>query len=275
MTARHPFETYQEAAAFIEAQIDFSPSIGVITGTGLSLSSLLTETHKVLSYEEIPNFPLPTAPSHRGKLILGSVGDTKMAIFQGRLHVYEGLVPEQVTFPVRLLQQMNVPKLIVLNASGSVSPRFVAGDIMLIEDHINFMQENPLIGPNDDRLGPRFPDMSQVYNRKLRAEALRAAEDLGLKLGEGIYLALKGPSLETRAEYRMVQKLGADVVGMSTVPEAIVASHAGIDVLGISVVSNHVDFEKDLEPTTIEEVVEKVGAAEADLCALLQKVLHT
>lgn len=260
------------ASAFIQKRVKKQPKVAILTGTGTSMRSLIGSEYEQIPYAQIPEFPQPSAPGHEGSLYLTEVDNMGLALFSGRFHAYEGLTLEDVTFPVRVMKAIGVEILIVLNASGSVSEAHPGGSLAVLTDHINFMQVNPLIGPNDDRLGPRFPDMSQVYDEDLRNLAHQESKKLEIALKDAIYLALRGPSLETSAEYRMVSRLGADLVGMSTVPEVIVARHAGLRVLALSVVSNQFD-EDDPGKTTIEEVIAVVQRVEPALEELVKNIV--
>ncbi len=228
----------EEAAARIRGASCLNPSVGIILGTGLG--SLVDRIEPVarLSYDDIPHFPRATVDTHAGELVLGTLARKPVAVFSGRAHVYEGYSMEQITFPVRVAKALGVNALILSNAAGGLNPQFAAGDLMVITDHINFMGDNPLIGPNDEALGPRFPDMSEPYTKPLIELAERVALARGIKLQRGVYLACPGPSLESRAEYRFMRMIGADAVGMSTAPEVIVAIHAGLKVLAFSAITD-------------------------------------
>jgi purine-nucleoside phosphorylase len=208
-----------------------------------------------LPYKEIPHFPVSTAPGHKGELVFGRIGALQTLLMSGRLHAYEGFSMREIVFPIRVMQLLGTEMLFVTNASGGLNPDFELGVPMLITDHINFMGNNPLVGQNYDTWGPRFPDMSEVYDLELRKKAVEAARELGIKLQEGVYVAVTGPNFETPAELRMLRRLGADAVGMSTVPEVICAVHAGIRVLGVSAITDRAVAE-DLEPLTAEQVLE-------------------
>lgn len=245
----------QEAAAYIRSQSPEQPEIGLILGSGLGVIADLVENPVVVEYEHIPHFPVSTVEGHAGDLLLGTVAGRRVLLMKGRFHMYEGYGVETVSFPVRVMKELGVKSLLVTNAAGGVNTSFQAGDLMLITDHINFTSRNPLIGPNHNELGVRFPDMSEAYSKRLRGEARAVAEELGIKLQEGVYIGLLGPSYETPAEIRMMRTLGADAVGMSTVPEVIVARHAGIEVLGFSCISNMAAGILD-QPLSHEEVME-------------------
>jgi purine-nucleoside phosphorylase len=228
-----------EAVAGIRQRADGpQPHVGIILGSGLGGLADAAAVTAAISYAEIPHFPVSTASGHPGRLVLGRLEGRPVAMMQGRVHLYEGYTAAQVTFPIRVLAALGVRFLIVTNAAGGLARGFQPGDLMVITDHINFMGTNPLIGPNDDALGPRFPDLSEAYDPALRATALAAAREEGIPLRQGVYLAVSGPSYETPAELAMMTRWGADAVGMSTVPEVIVARHAGLRVLGISAITN-------------------------------------
>ncbi|MBN2310039.1 MAG: purine-nucleoside phosphorylase [Candidatus Hydrogenedentes bacterium] len=241
-----------EAVATIKGVCDLEPQVGIILGTGLDALGARIQVAGRLKYEEIPHFPPATV--HSGELLLGQLAGKNVVAMSGRFHAYEGYSLAQVTFPVRVAKALGVKALVVSNAAGGLNPQFSAGDLMLITDHINFMGDNPLIGPNDEALGPRFPDMSEPYNKALIDLAESVALEQGIKLQRGVYLACPGPSLETRAEYRFMRMLGADAVGMSTVPEVIVAVHAALDVLGFSAITDEC-FPDALEPADIDRII--------------------
>ncbi len=228
----------QEAVTAIRRQTDLSPRLGIILGSGLGPLSAEVTDGVTLPYSQIAHFPVSTAPGHAGKLVLGQLEGQAVAIMSGRAHLYEGYTPEQVVFGVRTLRRLGVETLIITNSAGGVNLAFEVGMLMLIADHINLTGQNPLVGPNEASLGLRFPDMSEVYSKTWRALARCVADELGVRLAEGVYLGVLGPSYETPAEIRMARTIGADVVGMSTVMEAIAANHAGMNVLGISCITN-------------------------------------
>ncbi len=231
-------ENIKKAADFVAEKIDFTPEIGIILGTGLNSIGELLEDPVIISYKDIPEWKASTAPSHQGRLLAGKLSNRGIVILQGRLHYYEGYSMQDVTFPIRVLKALGVEKLIVTNAAGSLNEKMIPGNLVMINDHINWMGNNPLIGENRDELGIRFPSLHEPYNKEYIAIAHKIAEDNNFSLQDGTYLALSGPSLETRAECKMLAKMGADVVGMSTVPEVIVAIHSDMKVIGISVVTN-------------------------------------
>ncbi|MBE1446043.1 purine-nucleoside phosphorylase [Paenibacillus sp. OAS669] len=245
----------QEAAAYIRSQYATAPSIGLILGSGLGVIADLVENATVISYSDIPHFPVSTVEGHAGELLLGTIQGKHVLLMKGRFHMYEGYGVEVVSFPVRVMKELGVKTLVVTNAAGGINTSYEVGDLMLIKDHINFTFRNPLIGPNHNELGVRFQDMSEAYNRQLRQIAKEVAAEQGVKLQEGVYIGLLGPSYETPAEIRMMRTLGADAVGMSTVAEVIVARHAGIEVLGFSCISNMAAGILD-QPLSHEEVME-------------------
>jgi purine-nucleoside phosphorylase len=271
----HTFERVQRSADMVRARWNHTAQVGIILGTGLGKLADAIENPTVIEYPEIPDFPVSTVESHAGRLLCGMLGGKRVVAMQGRFHRYEGYTLQQVTFPVRVMRELGARTLIVSNACGTVRPDWKPGDLMLIADHINMIGDNPLIGPNDDRLGTRFPDMSQPYGESLRALARDEARMRGIdmKLREGVYVAVPGPNLETRAEYAMIRALGGDVVGMSTVPEVIVAVHAGMDVLGISIITDEA-VPETLKPTTLEQIVAAAGQAEPALTSLVRGVVE-
>jgi len=269
----HTLERATAAADVIRARFARVPDVAIVLGTGLGGLAQRIESPTVIAYGEIPGFPLSTVESHAGRLLCGTIAGKTVVAMQGRFHRYEGYTLDQVTFPVRVLRALGAGTLVVSNACGGMHPLWNAGDLMLIADHINLLGDNPLIGPNDDRLGPRFPDMSEPYDAGLRALARETASELRVTLREGVYVAVTGPNLETRAEYRMLRTLGADVVGMSTVPEVIVAVHAGMRVLGVSIVTD-MCLPDHLEVASLEKIVGIANAAEPNLTALIAGVLE-
>lgn len=262
----------EEAAKAIHAVDSSRPSVGIVLGTGLGKLSDKIEVSARIPYEEIPHFPTSTVETHAGELIVGNLAGKTVVALSGRFHYYEGYSLQEVTFPVRVAKALGIETLVVSNACGGLNPQFRAGDIMLISDHINLIGDNPLIGPNDDSLGPRFPDMSEPYTRALMDLAETVALSKGIKLQRGVYLACPGPCLETRAEYRMMRGMGADVVGMSTVPEVIVAVHSGLKVLGFSVITDEC-FPDALEPANIDKIIETANKAEPRLTTLVVECL--
>jgi purine-nucleoside phosphorylase len=269
--------TYQaqveECIRFIAPLLAAPPEWGIILGTGQGLWATRLEGGGFLAYEELPHFPPATSPSHAGRLGWGQMAGKRVLLCQGRFHAYEGYSLRQVTFPVRVMAGLGVKTLIVTNAAGGLNPEFRAGDLMLISDHLNLIGDNPLVGDNVDAWGPRFPDMSQVYDRRLREQTEAMARRLGIGLRPGVYVAVKGPSLETPAETRFLRQIGADAVGMSTVPEVIAAVHAGLRVLGISVISN-VNLPDAMAPIAIEAIIDTAARAEPQLVELLLGVMR-
>jgi purine-nucleoside phosphorylase len=254
----------QEAADTIAHKWQGRPRVGIILGTGLGSLAAMIETEAKLNYEDIPHFPRSTTVSHAGQLVCGKLQGVPLLAMEGRFHVYEGYSYQQVTFPVRVMKALGAGLLIVSNACGGMNPHFAQGDIAVIEDHINLMNGNPLIGPNDDRLGQRFPDMSAPYDRKLIDRALEIARRENFAAHKSVYAAVTGPNLETRAEYRFLRAIGADTVGMSTVPEVLVAVHAGMRVLGLSIVTD-LCLPDALKPAKIDEIIAAAAAAEPNL----------
>ncbi|KOP83311.1 purine-nucleoside phosphorylase [Cytobacillus solani] len=269
------FEKIETAASFLKGKYEQTPQIGLILGSGLGVLADEIENPVKIPYNEIPDFPVSTVEGHAGQLVFGLLNGIHVVAMQGRFHYYEGYSFEKVTFPVRVMKELGIEQLIVTNAAGGVNESFSPGDLMLISDHINNMGSNPLIGSNDSRLGVRFPDMSEAYSLELRRLAKGIAAELGLNIQEGVYVGNTGPTYETPAEIRMLRKLGGDAVGMSTVPEVIVARHAGMKVLGISCISNMAAGILD-QPLNHEEVIETTEKVKADFLsyvkALVQKL---
>jgi purine-nucleoside phosphorylase len=266
------YDQVQEAAAAIRAKWKGQPKVGIILGTGLGGLVGEIEAEASLAYGEIPHFPVSTAPTHASRLVCGQFGGKAVMAMEGRFHFYEGYSLQQITLPVRVMKALGCEVLVVSNACGGMDPQYAKGDIMVIEDHINLLGDNPLIGPNDDRLGPRFPDMCEPYDRKLLALARRVALEEGIATQQGVFVAVSGPNLETRAEYRFLRAIGADVVGMSTVPEVIVAVHCGLRVVGFSIVTD-ICLPDALEPVKLEEIVAVATAAEKKLRAVVRRVV--
>ena len=268
------FSMLQETEKFIKSKFSAQPEYGIILGTGLGkLGDSIKKTIEI-PYETIPHFPLSTVESHAGKLICGTLSGKTVIAMQGRFHFYEGYSMQQVVFPVRVMKLLGVKTLIVSNACGGINPQFAPGTIMVITDHINLLPGNPLIGPNDNRVGPRFPDMSEPYSAKLIESLMQVAQQQKIRVERGVYAAMTGPSLETRAEYRMLKTLGADVIGMSTVPEVIAAVHCGLQVLGLSVVTDSC-LPDALEPAVLDKIIAIANKAEPKLVTLIEKVLET
>lgn len=267
------WDKVQETVQFLKDKTqDFSPEYGVILGSGLGGFADDISVEYSIDYHDIPNFPVSTVQGHKGALLFGTIGDKKVVAMQGRFHYYEGYNMQEVTFPVRVMKYIGVDKLIVSNASGGVNPSFKVGDVMMITDHINFMPEHPLRGKNDERFGPRFLNMSEPYSRAMMQKGRELAKEIGFDLKEGVYLALQGPTFETLAEYRMVKNLGADCVGMSTVPEVIVARHMDMNCFGVSVITDMGD-EENIHDVNHEEVLEAAKTAEPKVRALIQNLI--
>ena len=262
----------EQALEFIRTKTQAKPKIGIILGTGLG--GLVKEIKKevVIDYASIPHFAVSTVESHHGKLIFGTLSGKKIVAMQGRFHLYEGYNLKQITFPVRVMKFLGVESILVSNAAGALNPLFQKGDVMIISDHINLLGDNPLIGPNDDELGPRFPDMSEAYNKELIALAEQAALDLKIRVQKGVYVAMQGPNLETKAEYRFLRTIGADAVGMSTVPEDIVAVHMGMKVLGFSILTDEC-FPDALKPAVLEEILKVAAKTEPKMTAIMKEVV--
>jgi purine-nucleoside phosphorylase len=261
------------AVATIRARFAARPDVAIILGTGLGRLAAEVDANAVIDYADIPGFPLSTVESHSGRLLCGTLGGKTVVAMQGRFHRYEGYSLQQVTFPVRVMRALGAETLVVSNACGGLNPLWAAGDLMLIADHINLLGDSPLIGPNDDRVGPRFPDLSAPYDASLRDAARRVAADRKITLREGVYVAETGPNLETRAEYRFLRAIGADVVGMSTVPEVLVAIHSGMRVLGLSIITD-MCLPDALEPATVERIIAVANKAEPKLTELVRSVLE-
>ncbi|MBM3330651.1 purine-nucleoside phosphorylase [candidate division WOR-3 bacterium] len=256
----------------IRAKTDFQPELGIILGTGLGKLAGDVAVDTAIPYSEIPHFPPPTVESHRGRLLLGMLGGRPVAVMQGRFHYYEGYEPDQIAHPVRVMKELGVGTLIVSNASGGVNPQFHAGEVAVITDHINLTGLNPLRGANDDTLGPRFPHMAGCYDPLLVSLAMDAALKLGIRLYPAVYAWVTGPNLETAAEYRYIRTIGADLVGMSTVPEVIVARHAGLRVLGFSVITD-MGLPDAMQPVGLQEVLAMAAKAEPSLTAVVGEVV--
>ena len=265
------FDRIQEAVTVVRRRTAHKPEIAIVLGTGLGGLAAEIEVEAAIPYEEIPGFPLSTVESHAGRLLLGRLGGKRVVAMQGRFHRYEGYDLAAVTFPVRVMHALGARFLFVSNACGGMNPLWAPGDLVLLSDHINLLGDNPLIGANDERLGLRFPDMSAPYDPELRAVARAAALELGITLREGVYVAVPGPNLETRAEYRMLRMMGADVVGMSTVPEVIVAAHAGMRAIGISIITDQC-LPDALEPADIGRIIATAGRAEPLLTRLIVRL---
>jgi purine-nucleoside phosphorylase len=266
------FEKVQETADYITNKTNFSPEYGVILGSGLGNFTDDLDIEYILPYSEIPNFPVSTVEGHKGALVFGTIQGKKVVAMQGRFHFYEGYSMKEVTFPVRVMKHLGVEKLVVSNASGGVNQNYKVGSIVIIKDHINFMPEHPLRGKNDDRFGPRFVNMSEPYSRKMMSKAKEIASDLNIEVCDGVYLGIQGPTFETLSEYRMVKLLGADCVGMSTVPEVIVASHMGLETFGISVITD-MGNEESIDTISHDEVLEAARKAEPHVRNLIKELI--
>lgn len=266
------WELVQETVSYIKEKTRFTPEFGVILGSGLGNFTEDIQIEFVLPYSEIPNFPVSTVQGHKGALVFGTIGEKKVVAMQGRFHYYEGYSMQEVTFPVRVMKYLGISKLIVSNASGGVNPKYKVGDIVLINDHINLVPEHPLRGKNDERFGPRFVNMSEPYSKKMIVLTKELAQKNNIEVKDGIYLGLQGPTFETLAEYRMVKILGADCVGMSTVPEVIVARHMDLETFGISVITDMGD-EGSIKAISHDEVLEAARKAEPKVRMLIKDLI--
>ena len=266
------WEQVQETVSFIKEKTNFTPEYGVILGSGLGSFTDDIQIEFTLPYNEIPNFPVSTVQGHKGALVFGTIGDKKVVAMQGRFHYYEGYSMQEVTFPVRVMKYLGVTKLIVSNASGGVNPNYEVGSIVILKDHINMMPEHPLRGANDERFGPRFVNMSEPFSIKMIAKAKELAQNLNIKVQDGIYLGLQGPTFETLAEYKMVKTVGADCVGMSTVPEVIVARHMNLECFGLSVITD-MGNEGNIETISHDEVLEAAKKAEPKVRILIKELI--
>ncbi|RFU65604.1 purine-nucleoside phosphorylase [Peribacillus glennii] len=267
------FEKLAKAVSFIEGKLNGKPEIGLILGSGLGVLADEIENPVKIPYHDIPDFPVSTVAGHAGQLVIGELSGKLVVAMQGRFHFYEGYSMDKVTFPVRVMKLLGVETLIVTNAAGGVNEGFKAGDLMLITDHINNTGTNPLIGPNDDRFGPRFPDMSEAYSRVLQAVAKKIAGKLNIDLKEGIYVGNSGPTYETPSEVKLARILGGDAVGMSTVPEVIVARHSGMKVLGISCITNMAAGILD-QPLSHEEVIETTEKVKSSFLSFIKEIVR-
>ncbi len=267
------YEQIQETIHFIQSKTTSTPQQGIILGTGLGnlIEEIQIETE--IAYEDIPHFPTSTVESHQGKLIFGKLGGKSVVAMAGRFHYYEGYSMKQVTFPIRVLKFLGIERLFISNISGSTSAHIFAGDLVFIRDHINLQPENPLRGTNDERLGPRFPEMLDTYDRVLNQKAIAIATEKGFRAHEGVYVALAGPNLETPAEYEFLHRIGGDVVGMSTVPEVIVAKHSGLPIMVISVVSNKCYPTENIKSATVEEMIEVANESGKRMGAIIKELL--
>ncbi len=262
----------EEAVTAIRKKWSGQASVGIILGTGLGGLAEEIESPTIIPYQEIPNFPVSTVQSHTGQLVCGTLEGLPVAAMEGRFHIYEGYTYSQVTFPVRVMKALGADLLVLSGASGGMNPQYRKGDIVVLEDHINLMHGNPLHGVNDDKLGPRFPDLLEPYDRILLDRALAVARQADIVAYPGVYVAVTGPNLETRAEYRFLRSIGADIVGMSTVPEAIVAKHAQMRVLGLSIVTD-MCLPDALQPANVEEIIGVANTAEPKLRTIVKRVL--
>lgn len=265
-------DSIREAVDFIRNSYQGEPGIGIVLGTGLG--GLVDEitVEKEIPYNFIPHFPISTVESHFGKLIFGQISGKKVVAMQGRFHYYEGYNMQQITFPIRVMHQLGVNTLYISNAAGGMNLNYQKGDLMVIDDHINLQPENPLVGSNLDQLGPRFPDMSRPYSPEMITKALNIAKEENIRAHKGVYVSVSGPNLETRAEYRFLRTIGGDVVGMSTVPEVIVANHMGMKVLAVSVVTDMCDPD-NLEPAVVEDIIAVANEAEPKLTRVLTRMI--
>jgi len=269
----HRWEHVDEAAGVVRGRWAGSPTVGIVLGTGLGALAREIAVEATIPYPEIPHFPHSTVESHAGQLVCGTLSGRTVMAMEGRFHLYEGYTAAQVTFPIRVMRALGCRALMVSNAAGGMNPLHAKGDLIVIDDHINLMGVNPLIGPNDERLGPRFPDLIEPYDRKLQQLALDVARESNVVAHRGVYVGVTGPNLETRAEYRFLRAIGADVVGMSTVPEVLVAVHAGMKVLGFSIVTD-LCLPDALEPAKLEDILAVAGQAEGKLRTIVKRVLE-
>lgn len=267
------YDQLQESLSFLKEQVDFEPQYGIILGTGLGRLANEIDTVATIPYGEIPHFPVSTVDSHKGQLVFGYLDELPVVAMAGRFHYYEGYSMKEVTFPVRVLKLLGIQLLVISNAAGGTNPDYEAGDIVFVRDHINMQPDNPLRGPNDERLGVRFPDMLSTYDRKLNAKALALAEANNIRAHEGVYYGLQGPNLETPAEYQFIHRVGGDLVGMSTVPEVLVARHMDLSVFVLSVVTNKCYPLDAIGETTLEEVIATATSAEPKMTLIVKTLL--
>ncbi len=263
----------EQTLSYIRQQTQIQPQIGIVLGTGLGALVKEVEIEKELSYRDIPHFPISTVETHAGKLITGHLSAKPVVVMQGRFHFYEGYSMHQITFPIRLMKFMGISTLLISNAAGGMNPLYRKGDMMIMDDHINLLGDNPLIGPNDDNIGPRFPDMSEPYSKRLIDLAEQIALEDKIKVQRGVYIAVSGPNLETRAEYRFLRSVGGDVVGMSTVPEVIVARHMDIEVFGISIITDEC-FPDALKPADVSDIIKTANDAQPRLTLLMKRLVE-
>jgi purine-nucleoside phosphorylase len=267
------FQKIAETAEFLKQHGIDQPEIGIVLGTGLGKLVREIDSSVELDYDQIPHFPLATVEFHKGKLIYGKLGGRNVIAMQGRFHYYEGYTLRQVTFPIRVMKLLGIKWLLLSNAAGAMNSNYRKGDLMLLDDHINLLPDNPLTGANIDELGPRFPDMSSPYSSFLNAKLLQISRDLKINLHKGVYVAVSGPNLETRAEYRYLNRLGADAVGMSTVPEVIVANHMSLPCAAVSVLTDECDPD-NLQPADIDDIIKTAGIAEEKLIRLFKTLIE-
>ena len=268
------YDQIQETVHFIQSKTNFKPEFGIILGTGLNQLADEIKVNAEIPYHDIPHFPVSTVQSHQSKLIFGTLAGKNVVAMAGRFHFYEGYSMKQVTFPVRVLKFLGIKKLIISNVSGSTNAAFNAGDIVFVRDHINLQPENPLRGENDERLGPRFPDMLKTYDRSLNKKALEIAERNNITAHEGVYVALSGPNLETPAEYQYLNRIGGDMVGMSTVPEVLVAKHMGLPIFVLSIISNKCFPIEEITETTVEEVIQLANEVQPKMSLIVKEMLR-
>ncbi len=268
------FDQIKEAADYIVTHLNVKPKIGMVLGTGLSNIASEIEDEVIIRYAAIPWFSHSTVASHKGDMVFGRLGEKDVVILAGRFHYYEGYTMQQVTFPVRVLKELGVETILISNAAGSVNAAYEAGDIVFLKDHINLMPENPLRGPNDERLGLRFPDMSDAYDKNLIEKAVEIANKNNIRCHQGVYVALQGPNLETPSEYNFINVIGGDLVGMSTVPEVLVARHCGMRVFGVSVVSNKCFPLSAIKETTHESVIAVANETEPKLAKIFKEIIQ-
>jgi purine-nucleoside phosphorylase len=262
----------EEAAEFLKRNIDIKPEIAIVLGSGLQgIADSLTDS-KSISYDKIPNFPVSTAPGHKGELIFGKIKNKNVMLMNGRFHYYEGYSMKEVTFPTRVMQELGIKTFIVTNAAGGMNPNFEKGKPCLITDHINFMGDNPLLGENNEDWGPRFPDMSEVYSKRLVDLAIKSAKKIGEPIFTGVYLGITGPTFETPAELKMMRNFGADLVGMSTVPEVIVARHAGMEILGFSAITD-MAIAEGLEEVTADDVIAVANKTGEKIASIIMELI--
>ncbi|MEL7117872.1 MAG: purine-nucleoside phosphorylase [Bacteroidota bacterium] len=267
------YDQIQEALTYIKTQTSFEPEYGIVLGTGLGKLTNEIDIQAEISYSDIPHFPTATVKSHGSKLLFGMLAGKKVVAMSGRFHYYEGYSMKQVTFPIRVLKFLNIKRLFISNAAGSTSQHIFAGDLVFVKDHINLHAENPLRGENDERLGPRFPDMMHTYDRAMNARALQIAAENNIRAHEGVYTGLQGPNLETPAEYQFINRIGGDIVGMSTIPEVLVAKHMELPIFVVSVATNKCYPLEDIRPTSLEDVIGVAQSAEPKMTLIVKTLL--